>query len=295
MEADRTILFADISGSTDLTVRIGDQEAQRQIAALLDELRTVTRQWNGVVIKTIGDEVMSAFATPLEGLGAAVDMQRRITSHPPIRGRALQIRVGVHSGRVVVADGDLFGDVVNVAARVAALATAGQVLTTRASLHHVDSEQIKTRSLGSHQVRGREAKLELCEVLWSDSTKSLTALAPKLDDWPEPELQCRLGNVMLTMSKGHSAPLTLGRGPDCSLTVVGNSVSRSHAAVVRRGRLFVLEDHSTNGTYVKPDDSEEMVVHLGEIVLQGSGVIRLGESTSVVGTADIEYRIVAES
>ena len=84
MEADRTILFADVSNSTGITKALGDVESRRHIGGILDELAEITVRLNGTVIKTIGDEIMSAFESPLDAVAAAVDMQRAVTARPPI-------------------------------------------------------------------------------------------------------------------------------------------------------------------------------------------------------------------
>ena len=292
MEADRTILFADICDSTGFTETLGDTESRKHIASILDDLAVVTQQQNGVVIKTIGDEIMCAFETPVEGIIAAVAMQRALAGRPYGNGVPSRVKIGVHSGPVILEGGDVFGDVVNVAARVISLAAANQVLTTGQTLDGVDAPDLTFRSLGKHQVRGRDEELDLCEVLWRGETSAMTALAPKLAALPTAELELRMGEQTLSMTKSSSEPSTLGRGGECTFTIPGGSVSREHAKVVRRGSRFYLEDHSANGTYVKPRDGNEIFVHRDEVQLQGAGRIRLGEPLSVPGPLDIGYEVV---
>jgi len=292
MEADRTILFADIVDSTGFTEALGDVESRRYLAAILDELAHITRGQGGIVIKTIGDEIMCAFESPGDGLSAAVDMQRALAARPYVKGRPSRVKIGVHSGQVLIENDDMFGDVVNVAARVISLAAAEQVLTTGDTLEAVGSDDVPFRSLGKHQVRGRDEELHLCEVLWRGETSALTAVAPKLASLPTPELEFRMGEQTASMTSSSSAPLTLGRGGECSFVVPGHSASRAHAKVVRRGTRFYLEDHSTNGTYLKPHDGNEIFVHRDQVLLQGSGRIRLGEPISVKGPLDIEFETV---
>ena len=64
------------------------------------------------------------------------------------------------------------------------------------------------------------------------------------------------------------------------------SARRAHCSV------FYLEDHSSNGTYIRPDGAREIFVHRGQVLLQGEGLIRLGEPIAVKGPLDIEYRTV---
>lgn len=292
MEADRTILFADICNSTGITEAVGDVESRRHFATILGRLGEITAESRGLVIKTIGDEIMCSFEAAADALSAAVDMQRALSTMPSLGGIPSAVKIGVHSGPVILEGGDVFGDVVNVAARVISLAAAQQVLTTGDTLERADAAEVPHRSLGHHQVRGRDTELHLLEVLWRGETAALTAVAPKLDSLPTPEMHLRLGGQTIPMTSSTNEPVTLGRGAECSVVVASHSASRAHARVMRRGTRFYLEDHSTNGTYVKPEDGAEIFVHRDQVLLQGSGRIRLGEPISVRGPLDIEFETV---
>lgn len=292
MEADRTILFADICNSTGITEAVGDAESRRHFSTILTRLGEITSNLGGEVVKTIGDEIMCSFEKPDDALSAAVDMQRALSTMPSVGGIPSAVKIGVHSGPVIIENNDVFGDVVNVAARVISLAASEQVLTTGDTLEQLDVVGVPHRSLGNHQVRGRDTELHLCEVLWRGETAALTAVAPKLDALPTPEMHVRLGQLQIPMTSSTNEPVTLGRGAECSVVVPSSSASRAHARVMRRGTRFYLEDHSTNGTYVKPDEGAEIFVHRDEVILQGTGRIRLGEPVSVPGPLDIEYETV---
>lgn len=289
MATDRTILFADVSNSTGITEAIGDVAARKYIGGILAELASITRRLDGAVVKTIGDEIMSAFGTPLNAIAAAVDMQRAVSARPPIDGIPSGIKVGLHGGRVLIEGGDLFGDVVNVAARVVSLAAADQVLTTAETIERVEGENVPYRSLGVHGVRGRDERLHIVEVLWRGETAQITVMAPKVAPMAQPELEVRLGDETKILESG-SATMSLGRGKKCTLVVPSAAASRAHADILSRDGLFYLEDHSTNGTYVRPEGARDIFVHRGRVLLQGSGLIRLGEAIAVKGPLDIEYR-----
>ena len=97
----------------------------------LQVLVSATRAHGGAVVKTIGDAIMATFSTPLDGVRAAIEMQRGIAS----LGAKLGLKIGVHAGPALVvnAEGrlDYFGHTVNVAARVQAHAAAGEICVTR--------------------------------------------------------------------------------------------------------------------------------------------------------------------
>lgn len=289
MEADRTILFADVSNSTGIFEAIGDQAAREYIGEILGEMASITQTVGGAVVKTIGDEIMSAFESPLDAVAAAVDMQRAMSARPPIDGIPSGIKIGLHAGPVIIEGGDMFGDVVNVAARVVSLAAADQVLTTAGTIERVEGENVPYRSLGVHGVRGRDERLHIVEVLWRGETAQMTVMAPKVTPIAQPELEVRLGDEVQVLESG-SSTMSLGRGKECALVVPSAAASRAHADILSRDGLFYLADHSTNGTYVRPEGARDIFVHRGEVLLQGSGLIRLGEAIAVKGPLDIEYR-----
>jgi len=290
MEAERTILFADVVDSTGITEALGDVASRTYIAEILDELGAITTSVGGTVVKTIGDEIMSAFESPLDGIAAAVDMQRNVSARPPINGIHSRVRIGLHCGSVLLEEGDVFGDVVNVSARIVGLAAAEQVLTSGSTIERLGSGDVPYRSLGVHGVRGRDESLHLCEILWRGETTQMTVVAPKLAVVPKAELEIRLGDKSLSLKGSSKDSLSLGRGAECSLVVASSSASRAHADVLSRGGRFYLDDHSTNGTYVRPEGADEIFVHRDQVLLQGSGLIRLGEPITVRGPLDIEYR-----
>ena len=122
------VLFADVSGSTRLYESLGDAEALATIGRCVALMSTVCVGHGGRVVKTIGDEVMAVFPSADSAAKAAVEMQARVSEHPPVGGSRLAIRVGFHLGPAIETDGDVFGDSVNVAARMAALAKREQII-----------------------------------------------------------------------------------------------------------------------------------------------------------------------
>ena len=281
MEADRTILFADVCDSTGITEVLGDVVSRKLIGEILEGFGSITQALNGTVVKTIGDEIMTSFESPLDGIAAAVDMQRAMSARPPVQGIHSSVRIGLHTGPVLLEGGDIFGDVVNVSARMVALAAADQVLTTGSTIEQVGEGEVPYRSIGMHGVRGRDEALHVFEVLWRGETAQMTLVAPKLEIGPKPQLEIHLGDQVLTLTSDSRKSISIGRGAECDLVVRSTSASRAHADVVNRGGLFYLEDHSTNGTFVRPEGVPEIFVHRGQALLQGAELIRLGEPISV--------------
>src|SRR5258708_16340430 len=90
---ERAILFADVSGSTALYELLGDKPAAKAIEACLGELRIIVAKRDGVVVKTIGDEIMGVFGNPEAACNAAREMKQRMIALPPTAGVQLAIRI----------------------------------------------------------------------------------------------------------------------------------------------------------------------------------------------------------
>ncbi len=120
--------FADLSGFTELTQVLTPVE----LSALLNEfdatVTEVVRSDGGRVVKFIGDEVMWVSSTPELLARAAVDL----VEHPKAREAGLQVRAGLDYGELLAINGDYFGNAVNLAARLVAAASPGQILAAPA-------------------------------------------------------------------------------------------------------------------------------------------------------------------
>ena len=114
------ILFADVVGSTQLYDEFGDTKASETVAICLDVMKDSTQQFNGTVIKTIGDEVMATFPTVDDAMGAASMMQTQLSGEESsdINDIPVSIRIGCHFGPVVHEKNDIFGAAVHTANRI---------------------------------------------------------------------------------------------------------------------------------------------------------------------------------
>ena len=130
---DLAVLFADIVESTALYRRLGDIEALKIVNACLATMKDVLPYYHGRLVKTLGDAVMCLFPDADSAVDAAMDMQRAIAALQP-NGLAMQIRVGLHTGPVVIGGDDVYGDTVNVAAYLADAASPDQILIAQATL-----------------------------------------------------------------------------------------------------------------------------------------------------------------
>lgn len=286
----RTILFVDVCGSTKLYETLGNTRAQAVIAKTLDVLAQSTTRNQGTVVKTIGDELMCTFPAADDAAQAAVDMQRSLRREEDAAVKAIQVRTGFHCGPVISDQADIFGDAVNVAARVVAHAKPGQILITKQTVDNLPKSVVDSlRFVGSTQVKGKDGLLELFEVIWE--RENLTQLQAVVDNTPgNVRLTAKFGDV--TLDVGPALPvLRMGRGTENEFVVADPLASRLHARIEYRRSRFVLIDQSLNGTYVRQEGKAEVVVRRDEVPLEGTGVISLGQSTAAARALCVTFSV----
>jgi adenylate cyclase len=273
------VLFADISRSTLLYEALGDLAAQQAVADCLRLLADLATAHGGNPIKTIGDAVMCTFPRADLAVAAAKAMQLALAESPVIRHPGVTgppIHIGIHLGPVLRKEGDVFGDAVNVAARLLGLAKAHQILATGQTVQALDSEtQAMTRSLGLTTVKGKREEYELYEVIWEP--RELTVLIRSTEAAAPEESRLTLRFHDQAIELGRMRPgATIGRHQGNDLVVDDIFVSRIHARIEYRQGRFFLVDTSTNGTYLRAQGEESICLHRDEHSLQGQGFLGLG-------------------
>ncbi len=151
-----TVLFVDVVGYTERTSDSDTTSLLNLIQAFEDIVLPQVDAYDGRIIKKLGDGILAAFKHPLKATLAAVAIQARIRAHNEYRveGERLRVRVGVNTGLVVRKGGDIYGDVVNVAARMQAAANPGEILLTHATYSEIRDHVVCT-PLGGIQVKGK--------------------------------------------------------------------------------------------------------------------------------------------
>jgi len=270
------VLFADVSGSTNLYEKLGDAKAYATMSQCLDMARQSAAGFGGRLVKTIGDEVMLVFTSADQAAMAAVEIQAKMAALAKTENLRRAFRIGFHLGSAIEKDGDLFGDSVNTAARLVALAKAGQIIMSSSTAEALPPYlRTQLRDMDVVTVKGKQEDIALVELVWQNSA-DVTALATL------PIAQCaavelRHGATTILLNEKTSV-LTLGRDLQSDVVVKDKLASRLHARIERRQDKFALIDESANGTYVTPDGDSEFMLHRQELLLQGKGRISFGHS-----------------
>src|SRR5882672_7277238 len=229
---ERAILFADVSGSTALYELLGDKPAAKAIEACLGELRIIVAKRDGVVVKTIGDEIMVVFGNPEAACNAAREMQQRMIALPPTAGVKLAIRIGFHFGLVLEDKGDFWGDGVNTAAR---LAKAGQILTSGATTNALPAAQrTDLRDLDAIQVKGKHEAVRVFELMWGDVDEATQFAGLASSAKVQVRLILEVGERTMEFPR-EKTMLSLGRDSSCD--IVASEGDRE--VLLRRDRVML--------------------------------------------------------
>ena len=164
------VMFADVAGSTAMYENMGDDLARERISKALNTLISICKRHSGKLVKTIGDEILVYFYDADMAVLAAQSIQETMEDDRSPETIGVSIRIGMQFGSTILEDGDIFGDTVNVAARVAGMAGARQVLCTQEISFMMKSPELSTkmRPYDRLRVKGRNEPLDVYMFAWED-------------------------------------------------------------------------------------------------------------------------------
>ena len=281
-ESEQTVavLFVDICGSTALFEESGNLRALGMIGECLDELGSVAGDYGGTIIRSKGDDLLCTFPDTSDALRCALEMIGR-----ELEG-GLQIHIAIHYGAVINARGDIFGDAVNVAARMLELANPGEILVSEDFATTLSKiEQREMRLLEQRLVKGKSDPMGIYAVVSQDPDSTQVYVEsgePALAlsgcgsrESNRARLTLLFKDRQITCDETQAA-LILGRSARCDLVIGEACVSREHATIrVEQGKV-VLTDRSSTGTYIQPSGERALLVRREAVPLIGSGVLSLG-------------------
>lgn len=273
-----TVLFADICRSTVLFEKLGDREALKFIMRALEQAGDIVTRQHGTIIGTIGDEIMCTFTSPEDALITARQIHKMMQQDPSMQSKQLAMRVGINSGTVVSLSNSVYGDTVNIAARLAQQAKANQSLVSSNTIASIDEmlrDQI--RHIGQINLRGKAGAIEVYELLEAGTEEEITEVASNEEMVTRSFLMTARYRTREMRFDPMLVRFLFGRGQDCDQTIDHPTISREHAEFLYRNGQFLLRDFSTNGSHVIQGGKREQI-HRSSIELKGEGQIFLGRT-----------------
>jgi class 3 adenylate cyclase len=279
------IVHADLAGFTRMMEGAETRTFRHLKSAQIEVWRPAIEAGGGRLVGTAGDAMLAEFGSAVGAVAAAIDIQERMarfnqTLSEPQR---LLFRIGVHLGEVIVDEEDqnIFGDGVNLAARIQAIAEPGGIAVSRA-VRDVTELRIDYAFVdgGPHQMKNVSRPVHVFHIRTApaSSTKTTTRVLPQVTlrfEGADSTGQKYGFDVALATLMEAVQGMTIGRAIDqCDLVVAHATVSRRHARLTLSGEALQIEDlGSTNGTAVN-----EIVLKSGApVALHAGAKLRLGD------------------
>lgn len=163
VKADLTIVFTDLVEFSKWSLQAGDDAAVALLRDVSVAIEPPVAEHTGKVVKRLGDGMMAVFAGPADALAAVREAQARLAG-VEVQGYRPRLRAGMHVGRPERVGDDYFGVDVNIAARVAEAASAGEVLVTDRVLAELDGERVKAKRKLLFRAKGVPAEVKVYSV-----------------------------------------------------------------------------------------------------------------------------------
>jgi class 3 adenylate cyclase len=154
-----TVFFIDIAGYTDRSTRVDMSSLMLLVKTFEDIVVPHVEGYNGHIVKKMGDGILAAFRQPINAVLASLEIQEEVASHNryTVDEERFFVRIGLHTGPVIRKEGDIYGDVVNLASRMESAANPGEIMITETVYNEV-KDYIRCREIGKINVKGvREA------------------------------------------------------------------------------------------------------------------------------------------
>jgi adenylate cyclase len=273
------VLFADLKDSTALYERLGVNDAFTLIKRCLEAMALCVQQAGGRLVKNTGDGIMAVLASADAAAEVSLAIHKAMHSVSQMPETGVAVRIGFCFGPVVDSESDVFGETVNLAARLCEMGSPGICMITRETASMLDKNwQHMLRPGPPVTLKGISRQIDIMQLLFElgGDLTAISRIEPGLQSSSQAELRLYSnGNAMVLC--GDAFRLTLGRDPSVDLRVSDPRASRNHCEIVRRGGRTVLIDHSSNGTFVSIEGEREFMICREETALHGHGAISFGQ------------------
>ncbi len=168
--AFRAIMFTDLKDSTLMTSRLGDSRALHLLHVSNVLTRRALGSFGGREIKHTGDGIMASFRSAADSVACAVSVQRAMADHNRREPEDdLLLRIGLHAGEPIEERGDLFGNAVQLAARLCAAAGPAEVLVSDTIRELCPDPEVAFEDRGTAELKGIPEAVQVFAALWAES------------------------------------------------------------------------------------------------------------------------------
>lgn len=162
-----TIMFTDIKGFTSKT-SLSSREQLEKILDVHEQLLTpIFKKFRGTIVKTIGDAFLVTFHSPTDAVLCGIAVQKELTHYNEniSESERMEVRIAINSGEVAVKNNDVFGEPVNIAARLEGIADEGDIYFTESVYLSMNKAEIPTAEVGYRHFKGIPEEIKVYKVI----------------------------------------------------------------------------------------------------------------------------------
>jgi class 3 adenylate cyclase len=172
-----TILFTDIEGSTRYWDIRGDIDGRLMVDYHNRLIFPVIKKFKGKIIKTIGDAIMASFSRAEQAVKAAIAIQQMLQkTRRQDKNFGLKVRIGIHTGKAIVEHSDVFGDVVNVAARIEQIGQGNEIFLSENTADKIDKKVFGLVKSISFTPKGKARQIKVYRCEWGSLDKLIDGI-----------------------------------------------------------------------------------------------------------------------
>lgn len=277
------VLFAEMLGNQRLAEKLGQAEAQRALDRARNRIMRSVDSHHGRPLMDRAHRLIAVFNRADDALQASADMHDKVRRLPPVSGINLGLKIGLHCGELRTASGDEpGGSAVELAGKLAEIAQPGQALLTgELALHLTDGMRPLASAVLDRTFRHEGIEIPLFELFSNDGPEAATPVEEPAE--PAAVADTRMRLILRHRGVAHIVTearpiLLLGREEGNDIVVLDRRASRHHSRVEWRNGSFFAIDQSTNGTFVAPEEGDELCLKREEAPLPEKGKIGCGFS-----------------
>jgi len=176
--ANATVMFTDIRGFTARTSRDTREGLEELLQTHEDLLIPVIKHYDGRVVKTIGDAFLVVFESPTNAVLCGVMIQRRLREFNETvpEAKRIEVRVAINSGEVTLRGDDIFGEPVNIAARIEGITEPNAIYFTEATYLTMQKAEVPSSEVGSRRLKGIPEEVKVYRVIQDEDNQLYRAI-----------------------------------------------------------------------------------------------------------------------
>ena len=282
------VIAVEIVGGPSVNAAPGALEARHAIDRALRRVDLAVEANKGSSVGHDDTRITATFERAELAVLAVCEMLERVSSLPPLAGKRLGIRAGMHYGQMELGDGPPAGEGLDIALQLMRAAKGGEALATGAAVILLPAS---TRNFSRQEEQVRPALQDLHWPLYSIARQAEAVISLPPASRLTQRLKVRHQNDVVFLDDQRPV-LLFGRELGNDVVIMDPRASRQHCRIERRREGFSLIDYSSNGCYVVEESGAERRVRQSELAIVGPGRIGCGFSASEVERDLVFFEIV---